>query len=33
MQDEKLVASKKPALPLPDYEPTITKTIKVDKRK
>jgi len=33
MQDEKLAASKKPAPPLPDYERTTTKTIKVDKRK
>jgi len=33
MQDEKLAASKKPTPPLPDYERTITKTIKADKKK
>jgi hypothetical protein len=33
MQDEKRAASKKPAPPLSDYERTITKKIKEDKRK
>jgi hypothetical protein len=33
MQDEKRAASKKPAPPLSDYECTITKKIKEDKRK
>jgi len=33
MQDEKLAARKKLVLPLPDYERTITKTIKANKRK
>ena len=33
MQDEKLTSSKKTAPPLRDYERTITKTIKADKRK